>query len=223
MFEQIETYSGSLVDEAGQVSAAKTGSKEPGRALTADEILEAARAEAADILETAQAEAEQLRQAAQAEADAIAEKRILENAIAAARHLRLDVLSSKSGLVKVVEASLESVIGTIGDGTACLKAVEHASREYLDEHRLTLHVNRIVADRLNLLAMGAGKSLKDFGLTVVLDPALGDERCVLETSNGKVEVGLTAQLETFKKLFSEELVASALSAERQVERTGRVA
>lgn len=222
MFDQVETYSGNLVHSGAAPLTDDDHGATPSRPQTADEILEAARAEAAELIEAAQQEADVIKQSILTDAKAASEALIIENTISGVSHLKLDLWSSKTAMVEIVKQAVQSVIGPSNNNAALLAAVEHATHQYSEDHILNLRVSRKTADRLNLIAMGSGRSVQDRGINIQIDESIADDRCVLDTGRGKVEVGLQSQLDAFKKAFEDEARSAASLAEQQIKRHGKL-
>lgn len=223
MFDQVETYSGNLI-HSGRV-ASEDGAQQASSLVpkTADEILEAARIEAAGILELAKQEAEAIKQAAMQEAETHSDETILKNAVAAANQLRLDLFCSKSAMVSIVSDALESILGPEKNSETALCAIENALTKVSDQSNLTISVSRKTADRLNLIAVGSGRPLEERGINLVIDPSIEDDRTVLDSGFGKIEIGLKSQLEAFKQVFETEARKHASQAQREINRGGKLA
>jgi len=201
MFELSHAYSGAMVtpEIQGDGSLAPGASKTKAPA-TSEEILQAAREEAAGILEAANNDAQELRNQTLAQAQIDAEKIIAQTVNKAVTDLGLDLWSARYAIAGIVEQSLERMIGEIGETQACFRAVDQAAKLYASDKKLTVYADSETANRLRLVYMGRVNTGYAATVEVVEDASVEAGRCILDTGQKRIEVSLVSQIDAVKRV-----------------------
>jgi flagellar biosynthesis/type III secretory pathway protein FliH len=209
MFDINEAYNGAMVQAEGAV-ANGAEFKHGGESLapapqTAEEILQYAREEAAEILENAQLQAQEYLAQQQTEAHEQASRIVAENVNESLANLGPELYSAKAGISKIVQNSIELMIGAIGSEKAFAMAVEKATRDYIKANKLTLHAHPDSANRLKLYKMSQPKNKLVSNYEIVEDTNLEPGRCILDTGDKRVEVSLEIQINALKQCLDNSL------------------
>ena len=182
MFQGVQAYQGNLVDLPKESVAETVETAQPPQnhlTSTSDEILKAAKEEAALILASAQSEANEQSAAILAKAGAEAEEILTTHVLQKVSALNLELWSSRIAMADVIERALERVIGEIGYNEAALMAVETSLREYRGEHKLSVTANGRTIERLQLVAIGRGAD--KYRQRQLARPSIFDRLCRLQT------------------------------------------
>jgi len=173
--------------------------------------------EASELLEAARRKAAEMEQAA---LDAYEEKRqegyrdgLEEGKLEHAEKMMETILSSvefiegiESTLVRVVNQSIRKIIGDMDDKERIVAIVRNALNVVRGQQKVTVRV--APADEAAILeamaAMTAGSSGNSF-LTVVADPRLEKDSCILESELGVVDASLSTQLKALENAFQSKI------------------
>ena len=173
--------------------------------------------EASELLEAARRKAAEMEQAA---LDAYEEKRqegyrdgLEEGKLEHAEKMMETILSSvefiegiESTLVRVVNQSIRKIIGDMDDKERIVAIVRNALNVVRGQQKVTVRV--APADEAAILeamaAMTAGSSGNSF-LTVVADPRLERDSCILESELGVVDASLSTQLKALENAFQSKI------------------
>ena len=173
--------------------------------------------EASELLEAARRKAAEMEQAA---LDAYEEKRqegyrdgLEEGKLEHAEKMMETILSSvefiegiESTLVHVVNQSIRKIIGDMDDKERIVAIVRNALNVVRGQQKVTVRV--APADEAAILeamaAMTAGSSGNSF-LTVVADPRLEKDACILESELGVVDASLSTQLKALENAFQSKI------------------
>ncbi|MEO0327127.1 MAG: hypothetical protein AAF217_00875 [Pseudomonadota bacterium] len=211
MFDQIEVYNGGVisgVDAGGLVDDVRE-SGNINIPQTADKIIAQAHSQAELILQAARDEAEQYLQQKREEAFIEKQKAIAESVNQTAVELGMDLWSAKNALATIVQQALENMIGEAGHSEACLKAVETAARKFCKGKSVRVFASATNANRMQLIAL----SKRDQTIAPLLefhdDPALQDDRCILDVDGKQVEVSIDAQLAAIKKACGDAVASTS--------------
>ena len=222
MFDNIQAYTGNVIGDAPVVVSESGNTNTNLEPRTADEILEYAAREAEEIKARAREEAISECDAILQHAEQAAEEKIAANVIEAVVNLRMELFSAKAAMGEILANAMDEIVGKIGRDKMAFAAVEKAINDYGEKQTVTVFGNTKTLERLRLVAMGSGKNLKDFGFKFKLDAGLADGRCVLSSSDTRVEVGLDAQLDALKKVFHTDAARALKSAQTSLSQNGRL-
>lgn len=200
MFDTSQAYMGTMVAnethnnlDGDEIQPAKNLPKSP------EEIIQYAREEAAEILENAQAQADELIAERRAQADEEANAMIAEKVNSTYASLGNDLWSVQSGIVEIVEQSINLMIGAVGNEKAFNFCVEKATQEYLKSNNLKVHAHPDSANRLRLYNISKPNTKTKTNYEIIDDTGLEPDRCILDTGEKRVEVSLDVQIQALKR------------------------
>jgi len=215
MFDQLQIYKGTLVDaepeaqtptmetpmaEAsghdfdGQPDSQPTGQHSPSA------LIQMAEREAERIRMQAHTQAEELLEQTRSTAQAQADTMIAERVAQAQSALGTELWQSRYFLADILGDALETITGERAKPHMQLLAIEKAIMTRKSGARVTVRCQGHLADRLRLLAMGAGRGPVAPIIDIVEDPSVGPQSCILKTTDGQTEVGLDAQIAAFRRM-----------------------
>lgn len=179
---------------------------ELGQLCEASELLEAARRKAAEMEQAALYAYEEKRQEGYRDG-------LEEGKLEHAEKMMETILSSvefiegiESTLVRVVNQSIRKIIGDMDDKERIVAIVRNALNVVRGQQKVTVRV--APADEAAILeamaAMTAGSSGNSF-LTVVADPRLEKDSCILESELGVVDASLSTQLKALENAFQSKI------------------
>lgn len=179
---------------------------ELGQLCEASELLEAARRKAAEMEKAALEAYEEKRQEGYRDG-------LEEGKLEHAEKMMETILSSvefiegiESTLVRVVNQSIRKIIGDMDDKERIVAIVRNALNVVRGQQKVTVRV--APADEAAILeamaAMTAGSSGNSF-LTVVADPRLEKDSCILESELGVVDASLSTQLKALENAFQSKI------------------
>ena len=110
--------------------------------------------------------------------------------------------SIENTVVSVVNQSIRKIIGELDDETRIKRIVGTALNTVRGQQRVTVRVNPAEEPTVSkaLAAMTSGSYL-----TVVADPRLGPDSCILESERGVVDASLEAQLKALEHAFTSKI------------------
>ena len=105
-------------------------------------------------------------------------------------------------VVNVVNQAVRKIVGDIDDGERITRIVQNALGNVRGQKRVTVRVcpadEQYVTNAL--AAMTAGSYL-----TIIADPRLEKDSCILESELGVVDASLSTQLRAFETAFSKKI------------------
>jgi len=168
-----------------------------------EHFLEQAKREAAEVLKQANADAQRIREQARKEGFDEGRKAGMEDAGRLAVQLVVErdayLKSLTSRLVKVLDASVRKILGELNDIALIEGAARTAIQSLRHSGRVTL---RVPAATVDVLKESVGFSDMHH-VCVVGDDALQGDACLLETSQGTIELSAHAQWERIFQGMSE--------------------
>lgn len=210
MFDITEAYTGTMVaNESINNADGQTGETPKNLPKSPEEILQYAREEAAEILENAQLQADELLLERQAQADEEANGIIAEKINRTFNALGQDLWSAQSGITRIVEQSLNLMIGAIGSDKAFALCVNKATQDYLQSKTLKVHAHPDSANRLRLYNIGKPDTGFSTSYEIIDDTSLEPGRCILDTGEKRVEVSLEVQIQALKRTLETTLSEGA--------------
>ena len=110
--------------------------------------------------------------------------------------------SIENTVVSVVNQSIRKIIGELDDETRIKRIVGTALNTVRGQQRVTVRVNPAEEPTVSkaLAAMTSGSYL-----TVVADPRLGPDSCILESELGVVDASLETQLKALEHAFTSKI------------------
>ena len=110
--------------------------------------------------------------------------------------------SIENTVVSVVNQSIRKIIGELDDETRIKRIVGTALNTVRGQQRVTVRVNPAEEPTVSkaLASMTSGSYL-----TVVADPRLGPDSCILESELGVVDASLETQLKALEHAFTSKI------------------
>ena len=204
MFDQVQTYSGYVMDSdnAAEVSPEVTPERIP---VSPQDYIEQAQREAAEIVANAKAQAETEIQSMKAAAEIEIEQQISERVSHAAITIGPDLWSARHAMAEIVGDALDRLIGDFGKQNALIYAVENAAKKYAQEHPLVVRAHPKNANRLKVNFFSARRKSCSPPTEVIEDDGLAEDRCILTFNGRSIEVGLEQQIEAIKRIVAQSL------------------
>ena len=125
-------------------------------------------------------------------------EKMMETVLAAVEFIE----SIENTVVSVVNQSIRKIIGELDDETRIKRIVGTALNTVRGQQRVTVRVNPAEEPTVSkaLAAMTSGSYL-----TVVADPRLGPDSCILESELGVVDASLETQLKALEHAFTSKI------------------